>query len=375
MKVAVDLRALMETGGKISGVENYVLNIANGLERTYPNQYSYFMNAYRDVKLPDGLAAAGKVQRSRIPNKLLNSALVALHVPRFERLYGDFRALWMPDIRPFAIKNSAALAVTVHDISPFIHPEFYSVKRRLWHSAAGYGRALSRADVVFAVSEYTKADIVQFFGTDPVKIKVVYPGVDTVRFSPSQDSVRTAQVRRRYHLPKRFVLSISTFEPRKNILSLVRAFEQVRDREICLVLAGRRGWLYQEIFRAIESSPVRDRIIYVDYVSEDDKPVLIADAEVVCYPSFYEGFGFQIVEAMACGVPVITSARTSMPEVAGGAAMLVEPYQLTDLVGALNAMLESEQLRQRHVELGLANVARFTWDKATAQIHGAMQQL
>jgi glycosyltransferase involved in cell wall biosynthesis len=364
----------METGGKISGVENYILHTVNEMERTHPGSFTYSMNAYRDVVLPDGLH--GRVRRSihksSVPNKLLNASLTVLHRPTFESLYGSsgesFGTLWMPDIRPFAIRPSTRLAVTVHDISPFVHPEFYSVKRRIWHSIAGYRRALHRADVVFAVSEYTKSDLVQFFGLAPAKVQVVYPGIDHEKFHQNLDAARRQEVRARYSLPEKFVLSISTLEPRKNILTLVRAFSHVRDPDMHLVIAGRRGWLYEEIFRAIATSPAREKIHYVDYVDEDDKPFLISLAAVVCYPSFHEGFGFQIVEAMACGVPVITSARTSMPEVAGGAAMLVEPYQLTDLVGALNAVLDSPSLRATYVARGIERARHFSWHATASKI-------
>jgi glycosyltransferase involved in cell wall biosynthesis len=369
-KVAVDLRALMETGGKISGVENYTLNVVNELERMHAGSFEYTMNAYRDVVLPAGLNASvtGKIHKSSVPNKLLNASLTVLHAPKFESLYGKFDVLWMPDIRPFAIKAAARLVVTVHDISPFVHPEFYSLKRRIWHSIAGYRRALARADVVIAVSEYTKADLEQFFGLDAGKVKVVYPGIDHEKFKPNLDAEKRERVRTKYALPNRFVLAISTLEPRKNILTLVRAFSHVTDPDVHLVIAGRRGWLYEEIFKAIAASAAREKIHYVDYVDEADKPYLILLAEILCYPSFYEGFGFQVAEAMACGVPVITSARTSMPEVSGGAAFLVEPHQLTDLVSAMNALLGSAQLRAAYIDRGLARAKDFSWQNTAAQI-------
>ncbi len=373
MKVAIDLRALMETGGKISGVENYILHVANELDRTaHRGELTYTMNAYRNVTLPSGLHVGGSIRKSSIPNKLLNAGLTLAHTPTFESLYGSFDTLWMPDIRPFAVRGSTRLVVTVHDISPFVHPEFYSLKRRIWHSIAGYRRALARADVVIAVSEYTRADLVQFFKLDPDKIKVVYPAIDHSRFNENlrergREQERAA-VRKKYAFPQRFVLSLSTLEPRKNILTLVRAFEHVHDQDVHLVIAGRRGWLYEEIFRAISVSPKHEKIHYTDYVDEADKPDLISLAEVVCYPSFYEGFGFQVLEAMACGVPVITSSRTSMPEVAGGAALLVDPYQLTDLVAALNALTESPQLRSEYVAFGVARAKSFSWQSTAQQI-------
>ncbi len=373
MRIAIDLRSLMETGGKISGVENYLLHI---LEKMPNDKGSYFgfYNSYRPVKLPI-LKETFLVKFTRYPNKVFNAALRLFRLPNFERLYGSFDTLWLPDIRPFSIFNKTKLAITVHDFSPIMHPKFYSVKRRVWHTLVGYKRAISRADLIFADSEYTKYDLVKIFGVDQQKIKVVYLAVDHDRFHINLDERLTHKVRNRYNLPNNFILSISTVEPRKNIESLVAAFEQLNDLDVELVIAGRLGWLYHRVLKRIESSPKKDKIRLIGYVPEEDKPFMISLAKIVCYPSYYEGFGFVPLEAMACGVPVITSARTSMPEVCADAALLIEPNSVTDLALALNQLNSDTGLRQRFITKGLEQVKKFNWQDTVSKIDFELKNL
>ena len=365
----------METGGRISGVENYVLNAISRLQTLPGFELRFFYNSFKVRELPVKMDLHGRqISSSRIPNKIFN-ALLAFGLPRFEKLYGAFDVLWMPDLRPFAIGPETKLVLTVHDLSPVVHPEFYSLRRRIWHRLLNYRASFKRADLIFAVSEYTKYDLVKIFKLDPEKIKVVYPGVDHKIFTPELDQRLQHKVRQKYNLPAKFILSISTIEPRKNLAGLIEAFEKIRDPEVRLVIAGRLGWLYREILEKIRNSQKKDKIKLIGYVAEADKPFLISQAEMVCYPSFYEGFGFQPLEAMACGVPVISSARTSMPEVCGDAALLIEPYHLEDLRAAIESLLTDRHLRQSLIAKGLAQSQKFTWQKTAEQMAAAFKTL
>ncbi len=366
MRVAVDLRSLMETKGKISGVENYLINLFANLKSDNSIEVLPFYNSAKEPNFPAGMDLRG-LQGSRWPNKVFNSALTVLDNPKFEKLYGDFDVLWMPDLRPFAIRDKTKFSLTVHDLSPVIHPELYSLKRRIWHSMINYRKSFARADLIFAVSEYTKYDLVKFFGLPPEKIKVVYPGINHHIFKPELDQRIKAKVAHKYILPEKFILSVSTIEPRKNILGLIAAFEQIQDSETHLVIAGRLGWLYSDILEKITNSPKKDRIKMLGYIDEQDKPYLMQLARIVCYPSFYEGFGFVPLEAMACGTPVITSARTSIPEICGDAALLIEPYQQTDLVDALAQALDDPDLRGQLIEKGFKRAKLFDWEKSARQ--------
>lgn len=373
MRIAVDLRSLMETGGKISGVENYVLNSVDRVALLNPDVFAFFNN-YREVVLPP-LQSKVKVIRTRIPNKILNSVLRFFKQPKFEKLYGDFDLLWMPDLRPFAIHRKTKLAISIHDLSPVMHPEHFSGKRRIWHHLISYQKSLLRADLLITISEYTKQDLIKIFNIPAGKIKVIYPGVDHNTFHSNLNSQALREVKKKYNLPEKFLLSISTIEPRKNILNLIKAFEKISDQATHLVLAGRLGWLYADILEYIKSSPKKDKIHMLGYVLEGDKPYLIANAKMVCYPSYYEGFGFVPLEAMACGVPVITSGRTAMAEVCAEAALLVEPYALTDLVYGIDQLLSDEKLRLSLIAKGLERVKKFNWQKSAEEINRSLCEL
>jgi glycosyltransferase involved in cell wall biosynthesis len=309
-----------------------------------------------------------------VPNKIFNLLLRA-NLLRLENLYGHFDALWLPDLRPFAIKPKTKLVLSVHDLSPVLHPEFYSRRRRIWHWLLNYKKSFARADLIFAVSEYTKYDLVKIFDLDPKKIEVVYPGIDHKQFHANLDQRLKHKVREKYNLPEKYILAVSTIEPRKNLSGLVEAFEHVEDPELHLVFAGRLGWLYRDFLERLAHSPKKAKIKLLGYIPEQDKPFLISQAEMLCYPSFYEGFGFQPLEAMACGVPVITSARTAMPEISGDAALLVEPSHLEDLSAAIKSLLEDQKLRAELVGRGLARSAAFSWERSAEKMLAALRKL
>jgi glycosyltransferase involved in cell wall biosynthesis len=366
MRLAIDLRSIIASSEKISGVENYTLNLFNNFKNPRID-YLPFYNSFEKRDLHKALKIHRDIKISQIPNKILNLSL-KFGFPKFEQLYGDFDCLFMPDLRPFAIDNKTKLAITVHDLSPVIDPEFYSLKRRLWHKVLSYSSSFKRANIIFAVSEYTKSDLVNFFNLEPNKIKVVYPGIDHNIFNTALDQRLKHKVKEKYFLPDKFILAISTIEPRKNIAALIEAFENIADAEVFLIIAGRLGWLYSETIARVNNSPKKDKIKLLGYVNEQDKPYLISQATMLCYPSFYEGFGFQPLEAFACGVPVITSAKTSMPEVCAEAALYIEPQHIEELVAAINSILQDQTLKQNLVKKGLLRAQQFSWEKCANEI-------
>lgn len=372
MRLAIDLRSLMETRGRISGVENYLLNILQNIP--VDGGVFAFYNSFKDVNMPS-LPKGMQVRRTRIPNKILNIAQSFIGLPNLESMYGKFDVLWMPDLRPFAVSRNIKLVVNAHDISPLIHPEFYSLKRRLWHRLIRHKKSFERANLIFTISEYTKNDLVRFLGLPEDKIRVIYPGIDHDVFRTDLDEHKKSEVRSKYNLPSKFILSISTVEPRKNLLSLVRGFELLDDPDTELVIAGRLGWLYKNLLREIETSGKKDKIRLIGYVSENDKPYVISSASVVAYPSFYEGFGFVPLEAMACGVPVITSSRTSMPEVCGDAALLADPYNISELASGIESLLNDHELRHDFIRKGLNRAKQYQWNQCAGQIWQSLRDL
>jgi glycosyltransferase involved in cell wall biosynthesis len=369
MKIGIDLRSL--SSGSISGVENYIVGL---LEHLLPmdkkNYYKLFYNAWGSAVVPDFHFINSTIHKSGVPNKLLNAEL-KLHLTNLEKFTGDIDCLFMPNLNQFNIKPQTKLAITVHDLSPVVTPEFYDFKRRLWHKFLNYKKSFERANIIFAVSEYTKFDLQRLFNVPENKIKVIYPGVNQPGELNDGDLKTT---RNHYDLPGNFILFLSTLEPRKNLINLIKAFE-ILETDANLVIVGRKGWKCRPIFKTIRDSKKSAKIKYIGYVSEGDKSKIIKLARAVAYPSFYEGFGFVPLEAMSLGVPVVASAVTAIPEVLGEAALLVNPYSTQEIKKALEEILDNEELRNVLIGKGKKRAAEFTWEKTAAKVLEGLNSL
>ena len=263
--------------------------------------------------------------------------------------------------------------VTVHDLSFMRTPGAHPTHRR-WYLTAATWLSARRARAVLADSHATKDDVVELLGADPDRVHVVYPGREAV-FHPRADADVQA-FRRANKLDRPFVLFVGTLEPRKNVDVLVRAFGTAARDGFAgdLVLAGGSGWATEAIDAALAESPVRDRIRRIGYVKQEDLPYWYCAADVVVYPSSYEGFGIPVLEAMASGTPVITSNRSSLPEVAGDAALTVDPRDIPQLAAAMTAVLASPERRAGMRERGLAQAQRFDWTVAAERCLNVYQR-
>ena len=200
------------------------------------------------------------------------------------------------------------------------------------------------------------------------KIVIVPPGVDITTFQVSYSKDALQQVRTKYQLSDNYILYMGTLEPRKNIERLVQAFAQLLQQnefqKYKLVLAGKKGWRYDSIFEQIKTLGIEDKIIFTGYVAEVDKAAIYQMAKLFVFPSLYEGFGIPIVEAMAAGVPVITSNVSSMPEAAGDAALLIDPFSVEQIAIAMQKLLTDETLRQLCIARGYEHCKLFTWERS-----------
>ena len=252
------------------------------------------------------------------------------------------------------------LTTTVYDMTCRLLPELHSAANL--RADESFAELLRRADGLIAISESTRDDTVRMMRVPAEKIAVVYPGIAEEFFSVAPAAIES--VRRRYALSKPFVLSVGTVEPRKNLDTLLDAFAALpgalRDA-FDLVHAGPLGWSSEKTAARLGA------IRYLGYVPEPDIAPLTAAAAVFAYPSLYEGFGFPVAQAMAAGVPVITSNVSSLPEIAGDSALLIDPRSLNDLRGALTRLLESPALRTELAARGRARARRFTWQACAAQ--------
>ncbi len=266
--------------------------------------------------------------------------------------------------------------VTIHDLGFLRHPEAHTRAQRLYHRIFTRLSA-RRATHIIAISEATKRDLQHFYGTDDSKISVIYHGVDS-RFRPIDSRAAIEAVLGRYGIRSPYLLFVSTVQPRKNVTRLIEAFARARQqtgmREATLVLAGKRGWMAEEIERRANELGLADRVMFAGYVADADLPALLSGALAYVIPSLYEGFGMTVLEAQACGTPVLASNVSALPEVVGDAGVLVDPYSIDSIADGLAQLLTDSHLRLRLRERGLARVRGWTWERAARQTLAVLER-
>jgi len=258
--------------------------------------------------------------------------------------------------------------VTVHDLGYLAFPEAHPPRQRLYLDWSTRWN-VRIATHVLADSQATRDAIVEAYHVAPDKITVVYPGYDAA-LKPVCDPQALAAVRARYGIPGDYVLAIGRIQPRKNLTRLVNAFAQVLSQhpDLTLVLAGPTGWLAEPLLAHVRAQGLEQRVHFPGYIAEEDKAALISGARVFAYPSLYEGFGFPALEAQACETPLLASNTTSLPEVAGDGALLVDPLDEDAITQGLLRLLGDNDLRQTLVARGRANLGRFSWEKAAKKV-------
>lgn len=323
-----------------------------------------FLNDPRESRLQPPLSEL-PTYSARLPRKRwrLRAALSYFGGPSMDRALGDVHLFHATEhLLP---KLSRARSVfTLHDTAYLLFPEYHLPRNRIYLRAM-MPRFLERADRIIAVSENTRHDALRLYRLDPGKIEVIPEGVDA-RFRPDVDDTIISVVRRRYGLPERFILCISTIEPRKNLTTLLEAYAALRHDhpDVRLVIVGGKGWLFERFFERLRSLRLEGDVVLTGYVPDEDVPALLNAAEVFAFPSEFEGFGLPPLEAMACGVPVVCSNAASLPEVVGEAGVLLPPRDVAAWVEALGRLLDDAQLREDLRARGLERASRFTWDAA-----------
>ena len=344
-------------GYRSAGINWYIHNLLCHLPDVDPEvRYTVFLgekgySAARSIQLQ-----VSRLPTSRPPARILWEQAFqpsALRRAQVDLLHGPAY------VGPLA--SACPYVLTFHDLSFLFFPQGF---RRLNRAYLRTFSRLSahRARRVIAVSESTKRDLVEHYGLSPDRIDVVYNGVDA-GFRP----VPAGQVkafRTTEGLPERFILFVGTLEPRKNVVRLIEAYARLPKGRPPLVLVGSKGWLYDEIFARVEALNLQEQVRFAGYASADTLPYWYNAAELLAYPSLYEGFGLPPLEAMACGTPVVTSTASSLPEVVGDAALLVDPTDVEALALAMESVLSDQELRRQMQAAGLAQARRFSWETA-----------
>jgi len=373
MNIGIDIRSLLEK--ERSGVGEYTYQLLGAIfDIDRENQYYLFYNSWKKVG-EDFLSEWKKYSNVHFcefhwPNKLLNFCFKFLKWPKIDRLIvhslglvNKLDVFFIPHLNFVALSSGLRKIITVHDLSFEFFPQFFSWKRRTWHWFINPKKLIRGADEMIAVSENTKKDLMELYKVAAEKVNVIYSGV-----GGSENILEAEMVKKKYNLPEKFILFLGTLEPRKNIEGLIRAFEifKKEDRaDYKLVIVGPCGWLYKKIWARAEKSPSRDDIKFINYIAPEEKFVFYKLAKLFVYSSFYEGFGFPPLEAARAGTPVIVSTNSSLPEVMGEAAIMVDPYNPAEMTKAMAKCLIDENLRNSLIEKGKAQAEKFSWAKAT----------
>lgn len=362
MKIGIDIRPLMTSPR--TGVGEYTFELLNTIFKIdRENQYFLFYNSGGDVSanIPTWNYDNVKIIGHHYPNKLFNSSLFIFGRPHLDRITGDLDVFFSPNLNFTAISSKTKFILTVHDLSYEFFPEFSTAKQYWWHKAINPRKQCRRADLIFTPSKNTKRDIVDYYKIPQEKIIVIYPGVNKDNAGKSK-----ADIVNKYDLPKKFILFLGTIEPRKNIIGLIEAFENTTG-DCSLVIAGAPGWKNDQIYARVKNSKFSGKIKFIGFIDPLDKTALYSAAEIFIYPSLYEGFGFPVLEAMAAGAPVITSNRSSLPEIAGTGAYLIDPTRPEQMTCAINELLGKPALREWQKQKGLEQAALFAWEKAARE--------
>lgn len=374
MKIGIDIRVLMDK--HYSGVSQYAANLLTAILRLdKENDYYLFYNSWQNLDNRFAAFTGDQVHLvgRHIPNKIFNYFCQKLLArPKIDRLLGGVDVFFSPHFNFTSLSARPKKIITVHDLSFLRHPEFFNVRKNFWHRALGVKKILRQADNIVAVSENTKNDIVELVGISPEKISVIYSGLNLNNSLSSEEFAASSEASKfleTHGLSGRLILYLGTIEPRKNIKNLIVAYNQLREkderyRDVKLVLAGAKGWKSRGIYRAAKKSPYQQDILFLGYISEKEREILYSKSLVFVYPSFYEGFGFPPLEALAKGLPVICSNVSSLPEVVSGAAILINPQEVEAIREALETVITDEELRKMLITKGLARAQEFSWDKA-----------
>jgi glycosyltransferase involved in cell wall biosynthesis len=373
VRIGIDYTAAVRQQG---GIGRYTRSLIRSLsELDTRNEYILFVAGGRADD--DGLGGWPKNFRLRsvpISDRWLNILWQRLRIPLPIQLWtGRLDLFHSPDfVLPPLGRTPAVL--TIHDLS-FLRVPWCFVPQFRGYLESAVSRSVERAGLILADSASTQRDLADLLGVNLERVHVLYPGVES-RFRPLTDEAALEQVRQRYGLPQNFVLGLGTLQPRKNFTGLIGAFGRMLAawgeapglEDVRLVIAGGKGWLYEDIELAVVRAGLEDRVQIVGFVEDQDLPALYTLARVFAFPSWYEGFGVPVLEAMACGTPVVTADNSSLPEAVGGAGLMVDAADLDALALALFRLLTDRGLRAELIAAGLEQAGCFTWDAAAREL-------
>jgi glycosyltransferase involved in cell wall biosynthesis len=361
MKIAVHASHLCQE--REDGNQTYMLNLFRGLrDIDTENQYTFYYNK------PNGK----RVEAPNFTHKVNQTPFMwTQRVFPFLLRRDKPDILFMPiQMLPFLKSRKQKSVVTIHDLAFLLYPETFPARDAFLHKI--YVReAITKANHLIAITEATKQDIIKFYHIDPNRITVVYHGVDTERFRLIKDGEQhmVDEVKVKYGITKPYILYIGNVQPRKNIQGLIKAYQQLRhntSHEYQLVIAGAKAWMVEEVMKDI-GDDYRGDIIFTGRFEDAELSPLLWGANIFILPSFYEGFGLPILEAMACGVPTLVSNTPSLIEVGGDASLSFDPHNIDDMAKVLDTVCTDSKLRQEMRQKGLKRAKQFSWQRCAEE--------
>ena len=368
LRIAIDAHQI---GRQRSGSETYAYNLVKHLGLLEPNGEKYVVYLDRHQTL-DGLTLWPHLINKPIPTSI-SHVRFGLFYP-LESWRGSFDVFHSQfSVPPFLRARSV---LTVHDLAFERFPQFFNAKVLLSMKIL-IPASCRRADHIIAVSESTQRDLVEIYRLDPRRITVTHEGPSEI-FKPMDSEQVQRRLEEAYGIPTPFLLYVGNLEPRKNLSRLLEAFAQLKRKDRIaqkLVIVGQKAWLYDDILETVRKNSLEQQVILTGYVPSADLPAFYNAASAMIYPSLFEGFGLPVVEAMACGTPVITSVGSSLEEIAKGAAVLVDPYSVSCIAAAIDKVANSADLRQELRQAGLARAAQFSFRRMAEQTRSVYHQL
>lgn len=366
--VGIDYTPAYEQGG---GIGRYVRELVTALvPQDQDTQYKLFVSGSNKHNLPPVFSSNFDWRSTIISPRWLARLWYRAGVPfPVEIFTGSLDLYHATDfVLPPTLPRTRTL-LTVHDLSFVRVPETASPRLKAYLDRV-VPRSVSKAHHILADSQATKNDLIDLYQVPGEKVTVLLSGVDS-RFANVSDNTALLTTRKKYGIGTApYIFSLGTVQPRKNYTRLIHALAQLRTSgsDLHLVIAGGRGWLEDPIYETIRLTGMTDYVHFIGFADEADLPALYSGAVCFAFPSLYEGFGLPVLEAMACGTPVVTSNLSSLPEVAGEAALTISPYDLDELLDALRRLTEDEDLRQKLIQKGFERSRLFTWDHAASHL-------
>lgn len=383
MKIGIDIRCLSE--GRRTGVEEYSINFLDKIfKEDATNNYILFLNSWKKSKIELDWIKKYKnvtVKRFYFPNKILNLFLWYFNWPKIDILLGGVDVFFVPNLNFVALSNDVKLILTIHDLSFEYFPESFSIKRRLWHVFVNPKKLIAKAAKILAVSRSTKEDLLSFYKIDSNKIEVIYNGVSDELGRIDRNNPRLLEVKEKYKLPFKFILFLGTFEPRKNIIGIVKAYEILREEgskeldRYKLVIAGSEGWKSKEIKKNIMNSKYSDDILWIKFIENEDKVYVYNLSSIFVYPSFFEGFGIPPLEAMKCGISVIASNNSSLVEIIGEGGVTIDATRPDELALALRESLLDKDFPESFSIGRIKQVQKFSWTKSAKRFLEVIKEM